>query len=102
MLAVCFLPHFACIEYSLAYFIERSLAYFIVILSFPEQQLQADRGHLQQQCENRSQHCMTLISENKRLAEQVGGEAKYTKCSCEMQLLRAPFSLCRAPGLLIR
>ena len=33
--------------------------------------LQADRAQLQQQCENRSQHCMVLIAENKRLADQV-------------------------------
>ncbi|GAX73278.1 hypothetical protein CEUSTIGMA_g732.t1 [Chlamydomonas eustigma] len=33
--------------------------------------LQSDRSQLQQQCENRSQHCMTLIAENKRLADQV-------------------------------
>uniref|UniRef100_A0A7S0S601 Uncharacterized protein n=1 Tax=Chlamydomonas leiostraca TaxID=1034604 RepID=A0A7S0S601_9CHLO len=33
--------------------------------------LSADKAHLQQQCESRSSHAMTLISENKRLLEQV-------------------------------
>lgn len=44
-------------------------------------QLQADRSQLQQQCENRSQHCMTLIAENKRLVDQVGraGEGRQGK-----------------------
>jgi hypothetical protein len=35
--------------------------------------LAADKAHLQQQVESRSQHCMTLITENKRLIGQVGG-----------------------------
>ena len=35
------------------------------------QQLQTDRNHLAQQCEQRSSHCMTLISENKRLVDQI-------------------------------
>jgi len=33
--------------------------------------LSADKAHLQQQCDNRSSHAMTLIAENKRLLEQV-------------------------------
>ena len=33
-------------------------------------ELASDKEHLQQQCESRSQHCMTLISENKRLVDQ--------------------------------
>ncbi|GIL92574.1 hypothetical protein Vretimale_18968 [Volvox reticuliferus] len=34
-------------------------------------ELAADNTHLKQQVESRSQHCMTLIGENKRLLEQV-------------------------------
>jgi hypothetical protein len=33
--------------------------------------LSADKGHLQQACDSRSSHAMTLIAENKRLIEQV-------------------------------
>jgi cell division protein FtsB len=33
--------------------------------------LRSERATLQQQCESRSQHCMTLIAENKRLVDQV-------------------------------
>lgn len=33
--------------------------------------LAADKAHLQQQCDNRSAHALTLISENKRLSQQV-------------------------------
>lgn len=35
------------------------------------QQISIDRNHLAQQCEQRSSHCMTLISENKRLVDQI-------------------------------
>ncbi|GLC49635.1 hypothetical protein PLESTB_000269800 [Pleodorina starrii] len=35
-------------------------------------ELAADNSHLKQQVESRSQHCMTLIGENKRLLEQAG------------------------------
>lgn len=40
-------------------------------------ELQAERAHLQQQCDSRSSHAMTLIGENKRLLEQVGA-----RCAC--------------------
>ena len=36
------------------------------------QLLTADKAHLQQQCDSRSTHCMTLIADNKRLMDQVG------------------------------
>jgi anti-sigma factor RsiW len=45
--------------------------------------LSADKGHLQQACDSRSSHAMTLIAENKRLIEQVG-----------KQLMTDPLPLC--------
>ena len=53
--------------------------------------LQAERAQLQQHCESRSQHCMTLIAENKRLADQVGcGGGKPACLPCLQSQIRTP------------
>lgn len=42
--------------------------------------LASDKAHLQQQCDNRSSHALTLIAENKRLLEQVKQAALARIC----------------------
>lgn len=57
--------------------------------------LSADKAHLQQQCASRSAHAMTLISENKRLLEQVRtGASSILLCCLEayhVRILQSPF-----------
>ncbi|KAF5842055.1 hypothetical protein DUNSADRAFT_9624 [Dunaliella salina] len=50
--------------------------------------LSADKAHLQQQCDNRSSHAMTLIAENKRLLEQVS-ELRKQVVGMDQDLWRA-------------
>ncbi len=67
--------------------------------------LAADKARLEQQCDSRSQHAMTLIAENKRLLEQVQGGAGTTHPggfqgggACARRVSTSPAGMGLVPG----